>query len=209
MSPKAKVPFYVTPGGAKRRHPTNGPTHVYWLFDRDDQFVYIGVAFDLDARFKIHSTESGRWWYQVERFEATLYPTRREALAVERVEIGRHRPPHNKAGNPSYARQQRLPEPVPRQQHACRPEPPTKLLVGSFGAMLTEQQLGDRTRDQNLPDLVSLAQAAVILDKSEDEIMKTVRYGWVQGVYVDGMWVFRRDEITGRLPTQRTESATE
>lgn len=50
-------------------------------------------------------------------------------------------------------------------------------------------------RDPRIPDLVSLRQAAEILGISKQAAHKRVTKGQLQGIQVDGAWLFRRTVV--------------
>lgn len=83
--------------------PIDGPTWVYAAFCEHNGLLYVGVARDVPARIKQHRKDKPWWRAEVADVVANLYPTRREALAVEAHYIAMSRPLHNIAGQSGMA----------------------------------------------------------------------------------------------------------
>jgi len=60
-------------------------------------------------------------------------------------------------------------------------------------------------RDNRIPDLVSLAEAAEIMGMSRQAAHKMVTKGQLRGAQVGGTWVFRRAVVENH---RKTETAT-
>lgn len=85
------------------------PHSVYRLYGHEGQLLYIGCARDVEGRIYMHETA----WYSNEAsmaireaggiasHTAVEYPTRDQALAVEREAIREEAPLVNRQGNPS------------------------------------------------------------------------------------------------------------
>jgi predicted GIY-YIG superfamily endonuclease len=71
------------------------PTCVYRLYDAEGSLLYVGVASDLEVRFKDHAKEKA-WWPLVARREITWFDSRLDAMYEESRAIGRESPIHNK-----------------------------------------------------------------------------------------------------------------
>jgi hypothetical protein len=77
--------------------PRRSPTTVYRLYGHDGALLYIGVAGNPGRRFEQHAGEKP-WWGEVKRADLTHYPTREQALLVERNSIAAEHPRHNILG---------------------------------------------------------------------------------------------------------------
>ncbi len=74
------------------------PTCIYRLYDANDVLLYVGVAYDFDARFKQHRYHKG-WWPQVARKDIVWYECRVDALHAEARAIATENPVHNDRGS--------------------------------------------------------------------------------------------------------------
>lgn len=72
--------------------------YVYRLYDRDDALLYVGCTRDVEERMSQHKW-TAPWIAEVDRCESDSYPTKAEALAVERAAIISLRPRHNQTHN--------------------------------------------------------------------------------------------------------------
>lgn len=72
------------------------PTAVYRLFDHSGALLYVGVAFDPDARFKQHKRTKS-WWPEVDHARTLIvwFDNRDEAESVELASIREELPVHN------------------------------------------------------------------------------------------------------------------
>ena len=70
---------------------------VYRLYDAEGQLLYVGMTGNLGVRYAEHRRDKP-WWSEVARRSATWYPSRKEALAVERLAIRDEGPKYNKRG---------------------------------------------------------------------------------------------------------------
>lgn len=73
------------------------PTAVYRFYDGLGRLLYVGITFDLGARFKQHERKA-TWWGQQRSVRIIWRDTRSEAAAEERVAIRDEKPLHNIAG---------------------------------------------------------------------------------------------------------------
>jgi excinuclease UvrABC nuclease subunit len=73
------------------------PTAVYRFFNADDQLLYVGITFNLGARFNAHERSSA-WWSHQRSVKVVWRDTRNEALAEESAAIQAEKPIHNVAG---------------------------------------------------------------------------------------------------------------
>lgn len=69
-------------------------THVYWLYDRENVLLYVGVTDHLLQRLTQHGL-SKPWAGDVSRIESIEYATRSHAQAVERNAIRFEGPLYN------------------------------------------------------------------------------------------------------------------
>ena len=86
----------ITPGNAVRHHEPDAPTSLYRLYDVSGRLLYVGIAFDPEARWRQHRPR--RWWKDVASKTVVLYGTRREAEAAESAAIRTEAPLHNIQG---------------------------------------------------------------------------------------------------------------
>lgn len=77
----------------------NRPTALYRFYDRSGSLLYVGVTFNLNARFQTHKSQKP-WWESIDsaRTEVVWHQSRDEALAAERLALRSERPPHNIQG---------------------------------------------------------------------------------------------------------------
>lgn len=74
-----------------------GPAYVYRVYDPAGTLIYVGCTTDLETRIRTHAT--GTWWApQAARVKARVYPTVREARAVESEAIRDEKPRWNMMG---------------------------------------------------------------------------------------------------------------
>lgn len=69
-------------------------TALYRFFDSEERLLYVGVAFDPDARWKEHA-KSKPWWPDVKRKVIEWRETRTDALIAEADTIRTERPLYN------------------------------------------------------------------------------------------------------------------
>jgi predicted GIY-YIG superfamily endonuclease len=69
-------------------------TALYRFFDSEERLLYVGVAFDPEARWKEHA-KSKPWWHDVTRKVIEWRPTRTDALIAEAEVIRAGRPLYN------------------------------------------------------------------------------------------------------------------
>jgi hypothetical protein len=80
---------------------------VYWLYDRAERLLYVGMTNNPTARFAEHADEKP-WWDEVSYYELLWCETRREAADIELGAILDEAPAYN-------IRRTRQPEwPIPR-----------------------------------------------------------------------------------------------
>ncbi len=72
----------------------NTETTLYWLWNIDDDLLYVGVTVDLKRRFAQHEKVQ-RWWGDVARCEVEAFSTRTSAFAAERNAVATEHPRHN------------------------------------------------------------------------------------------------------------------
>lgn len=77
------------------------PTSVYLYYDEFGLLLYVGITARGVKRQREHNSDK-EWWPLVHRQVITHYPTRTEALEVERLTITEHRPPFNVVHNPGH-----------------------------------------------------------------------------------------------------------
>lgn len=68
---------------------------VYWLWDDDDNLLYVGKSIDHLYRWSQHAADQP-WWSDVARFEIVRYATTEEMDAAERAAIIDGEPIHNR-----------------------------------------------------------------------------------------------------------------
>lgn len=73
-------------------------TALYVAADDQDGILYIGITRDPKSRMRAHARRSG-WWSVMQMIRFYWFPTRYEALDVERSLIERIQPPWNRAYN--------------------------------------------------------------------------------------------------------------
>lgn len=71
----------------------NAPAFVYWLYDSDDQLLYVGCS--TRPMWRVTSHRKNPWGPAIARVVTHQYPNRRAAAAAEIAEIRRLDPPHN------------------------------------------------------------------------------------------------------------------
>lgn len=74
-------------------------TAVYRLYAADDTLLYVGVAKRFGTRWDRHA-RAQPWWAHVDHQSVYWYPTREDALLIERRAIEAERPVYNIAGSP-------------------------------------------------------------------------------------------------------------
>ena len=74
-------------------------TTLYRHYDSAGQLLYVGIADDVRARFRVHM--SATWWEDMARFTLEDFPTRASAVDAERKAIATERPLYNIAGGPA------------------------------------------------------------------------------------------------------------
>ncbi|MEU0493458.1 helix-turn-helix domain-containing protein [Nocardiopsis sp. NPDC006139] len=87
----------------------NGPTVLYRYYDEEDLLLYIGISNDMRHRLSGHEKAS-TWMDFAVRSTIERFPTRDEAEAAEREQIGAHRPLFNSQFNDYPERQKNLVE---------------------------------------------------------------------------------------------------
>ena len=81
-----------------------GPTFVYRIYgyepvtEADDALLYVGVTNDLGRRAHGSDPAMKGWWYQADRIEWEVFPTRAAALKEESRLIRESGPIYNKHG---------------------------------------------------------------------------------------------------------------
>lgn len=75
-------------------------TALYRLLDGAGRLLYIGIAFDPEARKTAHS-HSKLWWPEVTECRTEWYETRSEAATAEAAAVKAEKPIYNKAANES------------------------------------------------------------------------------------------------------------
>lgn len=70
---------------------------VYRLYDAAGTLLYIGSAYDPDARWAQHKTTK-EWWSDVVSHTLAWQPSREQAFAVEAAAIRAEKPKHNQVG---------------------------------------------------------------------------------------------------------------
>jgi hypothetical protein len=73
-------------------------TALYRLYDGADELLYVGIAFDPEARWDYHAG-SAAWWPLVERKAVEWHDTRTLALEFEARAIAAERPLYNVRGS--------------------------------------------------------------------------------------------------------------
>lgn len=68
--------------------------HVYRLFDRDGELLYIGATSNIGSRLNDYRRNCV-WWHRVGFVDSDEYPTRAEAFAAEAAAIREHQPELN------------------------------------------------------------------------------------------------------------------
>ncbi|MFG1846699.1 GIY-YIG nuclease family protein [Micromonospora carbonacea] len=69
-------------------------TSLYRLYDNEGCLLYVGIAYDFDARFAQHAARK-HWWPQVARKDVTWFSNRIDALHAEARAIAAEGPIHN------------------------------------------------------------------------------------------------------------------
>lgn len=70
---------------------------VYRCFDAEDQLLYVGCTHDVEQRIRAHRASSAFGW-RIARITTDTYPTKDDALAVERLAIRDEAPLFNVMG---------------------------------------------------------------------------------------------------------------
>lgn len=76
-------------------------TALYRLYDDADVLLYVGIAFDPEARWLGHSALQP-WWPQVSRKTVEWHPDRLTARAMEKAAIGCELPKYNQTDKPHH-----------------------------------------------------------------------------------------------------------
>ncbi len=74
-------------------------TAVYRLFAADDTLLYVGVAKRFGTRWEQHA-KAQPWWPHVDHQTVYWYPSREDALLIEKAAIDAEMPVYNIAGSP-------------------------------------------------------------------------------------------------------------
>jgi len=74
-------------------------TAVYRLYDMTDVLLYVGISKDFGRRWKQHASMQP-WWGAVDHQTVYWYPSRNDALLVEKTAITSERPVHNRQHAP-------------------------------------------------------------------------------------------------------------
>jgi hypothetical protein len=74
---------------------TTMPFHLYRVFDRLDQLLYIGITTSMERRAKEHSSMKPWWKTEVAHIDTRVIGPRPIAQAMEAVVIDRERPKYN------------------------------------------------------------------------------------------------------------------
>jgi len=72
-------------------------TALYRHFDANGELLYVGISLSAIQRLSQHKTASP-WFKEISRVEIEWHPTRKEALAVEKLAIVTENPKHNSVG---------------------------------------------------------------------------------------------------------------
>jgi predicted GIY-YIG superfamily endonuclease len=81
---------------------------VYWLFNADDEVIYIGRSTTMATRLSGHESRTG-WWSEVERIEVEHHDSLASASAREVELIRSLTPKHNTLGTAEPTRFKRPP----------------------------------------------------------------------------------------------------
>ena len=120
-------------------------TALYRFFDQEERLLYVGVAFDPEARWKDHATFKP-WWPLVARRVVEWHDSRTEALIAEAETIRAERPLHNIKGS-DLPRVGARPQPAaPRAERLDMPTTEARVRV-SNGDWAT---YGDRCRGKGI-----------------------------------------------------------
>lgn len=84
------------------KHKTLQKTWVYWLHNKDEVLLYVGVTQQPHNRFMAHSRTKS-WWETVAFIRLRRLPTLHEAWALEREVICNNTPLYNVAGKPGWS----------------------------------------------------------------------------------------------------------
>ena len=82
--------------------PKGERTALYRLYDVDDRLLYVGVAFNPEARWKQHARyKADLWWHEVQRKTVQWFFSRLDALHAETAAIKTELPRYNIIHRPS------------------------------------------------------------------------------------------------------------
>ena len=70
-------------------------TALYRHYDKRGRLLYVGISLHTAVRLMGHKSQRATWLYQVARIDIEWLPTRKAALAAERLAIKTEKPPHN------------------------------------------------------------------------------------------------------------------
>jgi predicted GIY-YIG superfamily endonuclease len=99
--PRSTMSMTLPPRDVDTGVPHETPTSVYRYYDKYDLLIYVGITNRGIQRNREHNTGKA-WWPYVVRQEVEHFPTRAQALAREKLLIGKHRPPFNHQHNPDH-----------------------------------------------------------------------------------------------------------
>jgi predicted GIY-YIG superfamily endonuclease len=68
--------------------------HLYRHFDEWDNLLYVGISLSTIQRLSQHKNQS-HWFNSISKVTIEQFPSRREALEAERIEIQKQQPLHN------------------------------------------------------------------------------------------------------------------
>lgn len=77
--------------------PHHGRTHLYRLFDKEDQLLYVGISWFAQVRIDAHM-RGAPWRDEIARYEIETHPTRKAAAFAESEAINTEFPRYNKQG---------------------------------------------------------------------------------------------------------------
>lgn len=100
---KTQLHIFAPPLPPKARRGRTDDHLLYRFFDAAGVLLYVGITYDLSARFSTHSVERP-WWGDWATSTVTRYDSRAELEAAEREAIKSEGPLHNTVHNKALGR---------------------------------------------------------------------------------------------------------
>lgn len=170
----------VAMGVERRERLASLRTALYWLYDKHDTLLYVGIGFNPMLRWSAHQEERP-WWHELAYVHVDWFPNRAEAEAAERVAIETKFPLYNVQHSTRDVAEQGSVEGVHRDPRTTQQriaaklraqlmagEPPTGTVIGTTKSLVASFGAANQT-----------VQSALKILKSERRIANVPGYGIV------------------------------